>query len=166
MTDPSGRLPPLYLDAVYAFPVEFIAAAILYSTDGRYLFQLRDDKVGLPLRNHWALFGGAVEAGEDGHEAVLREIREELNYEARNCTWYHEAVYVLPRFRKRVVRKAFYLMTINAADVDGMTLCEGSDLRLMSLDTLIQLPNIAPWDLAVVMLHARQGAIFPDGTLL
>jgi 8-oxo-dGTP diphosphatase len=162
MTNPSGRLPPVHLDAPHSFPVEFIAAAILYSTDGRYLFQLRDDKIGLPLRNHWALFGGAVEAGEDGHQAVLREIHEELNYEARNCTWYHESVYVLPRTRKRVVRKAFYLMHIDPADVDGMTLGEGSDMRLMSLDDLIRLPNVAPWDLAVVMMHARQGKIFPD----
>lgn len=162
MPTPPRRLPPLHLDAPCSFPVEFIAAAILHATDGRYLFQLRDDKAGLPLRNHWALFGGTVEAGEDGREAVLREIREELNYEARDCTWFHEAVYVLPRVRNRVVRKAFYLMTIDAADVDGMTLCEGSDLKLMSLDSLLRLPNVAPWDLAVVMMHARQATIFPD----
>lgn len=162
MTNPSSRLPPVFLDAAHVFPVEFIAAAILYSKDGRYLFQLRDDKVGLPLRNHWALFGGAVEAGEDGHEAVLREIHEELDYEARDCSWYHEAVYVLPRIRKRVVRKAFYLMNIDSDDVDGMILGEGSDMKLMSLDDLIRLPNVAPWDLAVVMMHARQGKIFPD----
>lgn len=162
MTNPSVRLPPVYLDCPHSFPVEFIAAAILYSGDGRYLFQLRDDKVGLPLRNHWALFGGAVEVEEDGHQAVLREIHEELNYQERNCIWYHEAMYVLPRINKRVVRKAFYLMTIDAADVDGMTLGEGSDMKLMSLDELIRLPNVAPWDLAVVMMHARQGKIFPD----
>ncbi len=162
MTNPSSRLPPVYLDAPYAFPVEFIAAAILHSTDGRYLFQLRDDKPGLPLRNHWALFGGAVEIGEDGREAVLREIHEELDYEARDCSWYHEAIYVLPRTRKRVVRKAFYLMNIDPADVDGMTLGEGSDMKLMSMEELILLPNVAPWDLAVVMMHARQRRIFPE----
>lgn len=160
MTDPSGRLPPLYLDMPCPFPVESIAAAILYSTDGRYLLQLRDDKEGLPLRNHWALFGGGVEAGEDGREAVLREIHEELDYKARDCSWFHEAFYVLPRVKNRVVRKAFYLMTIEAGDVAGMTLGEGSDMKLMSLEELIGLPNIAPWDLAVVMMHARQGLIF------
>jgi len=163
MKDPvSGSMPPVFLDAPFPFPVEFIAAAILYSVDGRYLFQLRDDKKMLPLRNHWALFGGAVEAGEDGHAAVLREIKEELMYEARDCCWFHEAVYVLPRVRKRVVRKAFYLINIAADDLGGMTLCEGSDMQLMTLDTLLRLPNVAPWDLAVVMMHARLGMIFPD----
>lgn len=158
----SSQLPPLFLEASFAFPVEFIAASILYSGDGRYLFQLRDDKEGLPLRNHWALFGGEVEPGESGHAAVLREIKEELQYEARDCVWFHESIYVLPRAMKRVVRKAFYLMNIVPDDVAGMTLCEGSDMRLMSLDTLLGLPNVAPWDLAVVMMHARQRKIFPD----
>jgi len=160
MTDSSGRLPPLYLDMPCPFHVEFIAAAILHATDSRYLFQLRDDKEGLPLRNHWALFGGGVEDGEDGREAALREIHEELDYRARNCIWFHEALYVLPRVKNRVVRKAFYLMTIEPGDVAGMTLGEGSDMKLMSLDELIDLPNIAPWDLAVVMMHARQSLIF------
>lgn len=162
MTDPSGRLPPLYLDMPCPFPVEFIAAAVLHASDGRYLFQLRDDKEGLPLRDHWALFGGAVEPGEDGRDAALREIHEELDYRARHCIWFHEAFYVLPRVKNRVVRKAYYLMNIEAGDVAGMTLGEGSDLKLMSLDELIVLPNIAPWDLAVVMLHARQRRIFPE----
>lgn len=159
---PSANLPPLDLDADYPFPVEFIAAAVLYSTDGRYLLQLRDDKPGLALRNHWALFGGEVEPGESGRDAAIREIREELTYEARNCSWFHEAVYVLPRTRKRVVRKTYYLMVIDPADVAGMTQCEGADMRLMTLDELFALPNVAPWDLAVVMLHARLATIFPD----
>jgi 8-oxo-dGTP pyrophosphatase MutT (NUDIX family) len=163
MTDHgSTHLRPVYLKASFSFPVEFIAAAVLFSADGRYLFQLRDDKKGLPLRDHWALFGGAVDPGEDGRAAVLREIKEELTYEARHCVWFHEAIYVLPRTVNRVVRKAFYLMNIEADDVDGMTQCEGSDMRLMSLDELLGLPNVAPWDLAVVMMHARQQMIFPD----
>ncbi len=163
MTDhPPGRLPPVFLEADFPFPVEFIAAAILHATDGRYLFQLRDDKPNLPLRNHWALFGGGVDAGEDGRAAVLREIREELTYEARNCSWFHESIYVLPRTRNRVVRKAFYRIDIEADEVASMTLCEGADMWLMSLDELLRLPNVAPWDLAVVMMHARQRRIFPD----
>lgn len=163
MTDhASAALPPLDLDARFPFPVEFIAAAILYSTDGRYLFQLRDDKPGLALRDHWALFGGEVEPGEDSRTAAIREIREELTYEARNCSWFHEALYVLPRAKKRVVRKSYYLMVIDPAEVDGMKQCEGADMRLMSLAELLALPNVAPWDLAVVMLHARLAMIFPD----
>lgn len=157
-----SELAPLELDTPFPFPVEFIAAAVLNSTDGRYLMQLRDNKPGLALRDHWALFGGAVEDGESGLEAVVREIREELTYELPNCKWFHEAVYVLPRVRKRVVRKAYYLTVFDASDVDRMILCEGAQLKLMSLEELLQLRNIAPWDLATVMLHAREAKLFPD----
>lgn len=154
---------PIFLEDLRPVPHVFIVAALLVTVDGRYLFQLRDDKPNLPLRGHWALFGGEVEPGEDGQTAIVREVAEELTYEARDCAWYHEAIYVLPRRRRRVVRKAYYVIPIEPGDVGKMALCEGADLRLMAVPDLLSLPNIAPWDLAVVLLHSREGAIFPAG---
>lgn len=154
--------PPILLDGFSSALSIFVAAALLVSIDGRYLFQLRDDKDLLPLRNHWALFGGEVEVGEDGRTAILREIEEELNYKARECVWYHEAIYVLPRQKDRVVRKSFYLIRIRPEEVDEMILCEGSDMRLMTPKELIRLPRIAPWDLSVVLMYAREKIIFPE----
>lgn len=151
------------LDKLTESPKHFIAAALLVTTDGRYLFQLRDDKHMLPLRNHWALFGGAVEPGEDGHAAILREIQEELNYTPTQCTWYHEAIYVLPRRENRVVRKVFFKIPVALRDVETMILSEGSDMRLMTIAELTGLPRIAPWDLSVVLMHGREETIFPDG---
>ena len=117
----------------------------------------------LPLRNHWALFGGEVESGEDGRTAILREIEEELSYKARDCVWYHEAIYVLPwKNGRRVVRKSFYLICIMPEEVDNMVLFEGSDMRLMTLQEFMGLPKIAPWDLSVVLMHAREKALFPE----
>lgn len=152
--------PSFLLEGLAPPPDVFIAAAILVSEDGRYLFQLRDDKPNLPLRNHWALFGGEVEPGEDGRAAILREVEEELTYTARECAWYHEAIYVLPRHHRRVVRKAFYRIPILSADLGTMVQREGADMRLMTLSELVALPNIAPWDLGVVMMYARENMIF------
>jgi 8-oxo-dGTP pyrophosphatase MutT (NUDIX family) len=152
---------PMPLAGLLPAPDVFIVGALLVTTDGRYLFQLRDDKPGLPLRNHWALFGGEVEPGEDGHSAILREVEEELTYRARECTWYHEAIYALPRHHRRIVRKAYYLMPIRAEEVAAMVQCEGADMRLMIISDLLALPNIAPWDLSVALLHARERTIFP-----
>jgi 8-oxo-dGTP pyrophosphatase MutT (NUDIX family) len=152
---------PVSLAGLSPAPDVFIAAALLVSPDGRYLLQLRDDKPRLPLRNHWALFGGEVEPGEDGRTAIIREIEEELTYQARECTWYHEAIYALPRHHRRVVRKVFYVIPITPEEVGTMIQCEGADKRLMTLAELLALPNIAPWDLSVVLLHARERVIFP-----
>lgn len=54
-------------------------AAIITVDDGRYLVQLRDDKAGIFYPNHWGLFGGAVESGENPIDALRRELREELD---------------------------------------------------------------------------------------
>src|SRR6201999_3754337 len=39
------------------------AAALLVTPDGRYLMQHRDDKPGILLPGHWALFGGTIDPG-------------------------------------------------------------------------------------------------------
>lgn len=141
-------------------PDLFIVSAVIYTADGRYLMQLRDDKPGLPLRDHWAFFGGEVDSGEAPSHAVLREVEEELTYRPSNCCWFHEAVYVLPRHHKRIVRKAYYAIQIAPKEVALMVQREGADLRLMSVPEILALQRVAPWDVSVVLLHAREDAIY------
>ena len=138
----------------------FIVSAVIYTPDGRYLMQLRDDKPGLPLRNHWAFFGGEVDSGEAPENAILREVEEELTFRPNNCRWFHEAVYVLPLHVKGVVRKSFYLIAIKPEEVDSMVLCEGANLKLMTVDEILTLNRVAPWDLCVVLLHSREEVIY------
>ncbi len=106
------------------------------------------------------MFGGSVEAGEGSKEAIIREIKEELKFCSQKCIWYHEAVYILPLHYRQVVRKSYYLIPILTTDVFQMELCEGAGMKLMNLDEIILLPNIAPWDLAVMMMHSREKLLF------
>src|SRR5262245_25765419 len=55
------------------------AAALLVLEDGRYLLQLRDDLPHIWYPDHWGLFGGGVDHGEDAVAALRRELREELD---------------------------------------------------------------------------------------
>lgn len=144
----------------FSQPDIFIASAILFTEDERYLFQLRDDKLGLPLRNHWAFFGGEVDPGETPEQAVLREIEEELTYMPNNCLWFHEAFYILPRHHKKIVRKAYYSIKIEPNDIASMIQCEGADMRLMSVAEILALQRVAPWDVSVVLLHSREEVIY------
>ena len=56
-----------------------IAAIILENDEGEFLFYLRDNKPGIPFPRHWDLIGGHVEEGETPEEALVREVKEELN---------------------------------------------------------------------------------------
>lgn len=144
------------------FPLSnlFIVSAVIYTTEGRYLMQLREDKPGLPLRNHWAFFGGEVDPGEAPQDAILREVEEELTFRPNNCCWFHEAVYILPLHGRDVVRKAYYLIEIKPEEVDSMVLCEGADLKLMTVSEILTLNRVAPWDLSVALLHSREEIIY------
>jgi len=149
-----------YPNKLFPIPDLFIVSAVIFTEDGRYLFQLRDDKLGLPLRNHWAFFGGEVDPGETQDQAVLREIKEELTYLPNNCLWFHEAVYILPRHHKKIMRKAYYSIKIEPNDIDSMIQCEGADMSLMSVAEILALQRVAPWDVSVVLLHSREEVIY------
>lgn len=52
---------------------------ILEDRSGRIAMQLRDDRPEVVSAGPWGLFGGWIEPNESPQDAVLREIKEELN---------------------------------------------------------------------------------------
>jgi 8-oxo-dGTP pyrophosphatase MutT (NUDIX family) len=137
-----------------------ISSAMFVTSDGRYLLQLRDDKLGLPLRNHWAFFGGEVEKDENPQVTLVREVFEELTYKVNNFSWFHEAIYVLPRHKHRITKKVYYMVKIDSKEINSMIQNEGADMRLMLPSEILLLPNIAPWDLSVILMHERELLLF------
>jgi 8-oxo-dGTP pyrophosphatase MutT (NUDIX family) len=137
------------------------AAAVLWTSDGRYLMQRRDDKPGLVLRDHWAAFGGSVDPGESGEAALRRELVEELEFTAREVALVTELTIRLPLAAgPRWDRMSFYAAPITPADIDAMVLHEGQEKRLFALDALLAEPKVAPWDLAAILIHARAARLF------
>jgi mutator protein MutT len=66
-------------------------AAIIFENDrGELLFYLRDNKPGIPFPRHWDLFGGHVEEGETPEEALVREVKEEINYDLKDYSFFKE----------------------------------------------------------------------------
>lgn len=65
-----------------------IAAIILENDKGEILLYLRDNKPDIPFPNHWDLIGGHVEEGETPEEALLREVKEELDIDLTDYTFY------------------------------------------------------------------------------
>ena len=65
-----------------------IAAIILENDEGEFLFYLRDNKPGIPFPLHWDLIGGHVEEGETPEEALVREVKEELNINLKDYNFF------------------------------------------------------------------------------
>ena len=142
-------------------PVGRWCAAALLVCDGRYLMQLRDDKPGILLPEHWALFGGSLDPGEDAAAAMRRELAEELELPARDVTLFTEMSIVLPlRPSPRLDRMSFFVVPIDKGDLAGMVQHEGAGKRLFTPTALAREKRVAPWDLAVVLMHARAAALF------
>jgi 8-oxo-dGTP pyrophosphatase MutT (NUDIX family) len=136
------------------------AAALLATPDGRYLMQLRDPKPTILLPDHWALFGGSIDPGETGEAAMRRELLEELAFTARRVDYFTEMLIGLPFATPRRDRMTFYVVPIEEADIAGMVQHEGAGMRLFRPAELAAETRVAPWDLAVVLMHARRPALF------
>jgi 8-oxo-dGTP diphosphatase len=65
-----------------------IAAIIFENDKGEFLLALRDNKPGIPFPNHWDLIGGHVEEGETPEEALVREVKEELDIDIKEFSFY------------------------------------------------------------------------------
>jgi 8-oxo-dGTP diphosphatase len=65
-----------------------IAAIILENDKGEFLLYLRDNKPDIPFPGYWDLIGGHVEEGETPEEALVREVKEELDIDLKEYTFY------------------------------------------------------------------------------
>ena len=138
------------------------AAALLVTPDGRYLMQQRDDKPGILLPGHWGCFGGSVDPGEESAAAMRRELREELELEARETAFFTELTIQLPLpSAPRWDRMTFFAVPVTEAEISRMVLHEGQAKGLFSPEDLAAEARVAPWDLGAVLLHARERRIFP-----
>ena len=134
--------------------------AILHTSDGRYLMQLRDNRRAVSMRGFWGLFGGIVEDGESPARALLRELHEELAFRPRAAPVAFSRVSWSLEFAGRGTHaKALYAVPITERAVRHMHLGEGKAMRLFTLPELLATRNVVPWDAFSVTLFARRGAI-------
>ena len=105
-------------------------AALLVHEDGRYIMQLRDAKDGIFYPGHWGCFGGAVEAGEDTAQAMLRELKEELEFvPAKPLERFTQFDFDFAPLGHPKVYRLYYETTVSDATFKRMVLHEGSALR-------------------------------------
>ena len=134
-------------------------AAILVTADGRYLLQHRDDIPHIWYPGAWALFGGGIDPGESEHDALVRELREEIGFAPRTAT-------VFTRFRfdfefggAGTCLRTFYEVPITEADVATMQLSEGQAMRLVPGDEALRLTPMTGYDHFALYLYIHRARI-------
>jgi 8-oxo-dGTP pyrophosphatase MutT (NUDIX family) len=135
-------------------------AALLFTPDGRYLMQRRDERPEARMAGHWGAFGGQVDERETPREALIRELHEELSFTTPGVRWFTEILYCLHQVGRRFHRKYFFEVPVTPADIARMTLNEGAEMRLFTFEELAGQPRVVPWDCYGVMLHARRNDVF------
>ncbi len=71
-----------------------VAVGVLRNAQGEYLFAQRPE--GKPMAGYWEFPGGKVEAGESIHDALARELHEELGIDIGDSRHWLEVEHVYP----------------------------------------------------------------------
>ena len=96
-------------------PFVDVAVGIILRHDGRLLLGQRPE--GKPWSAWWELPGGMIEPGETVHDALVRELKEELDIEVTEATPWVTYVHEYP---KTIVRLAFWKVTGWNGEARGM----------------------------------------------
>jgi 8-oxo-dGTP diphosphatase len=113
-----------------------IAAIILENDKGKFLLYLRDNKPDIPFPDHWDLIGGHVEEGETPEEALVREVKEELDIDIKDYTFYKKYECLTGDAYENT--KYIYSGKINLP-IEEVTLLEGVRPQYFSRE---EIPNI------------------------
>jgi 8-oxo-dGTP pyrophosphatase MutT (NUDIX family) len=132
-----------------------IVKTVIVGPDGRYLMQHRDDNPRIRFREHWCMFGGDLEPGEDHKEGLRRELMEELEFRPRSLRFFTELAFTVPDAGIDRRRLVVYETDITHDEIAALVLHEGQGMAFMTVAELLAAPKVIPWDLCAVVLHGR-----------
>ncbi|TRZ54730.1 NUDIX hydrolase [archaeon] len=132
-----------------------VSVIIFYDDKKRILLQ---DRRGISkLGEEWGFFGGKIEQGETPEQAVIRETKEELNFDLKEYKYVGEYSYELEEsLRKKfhdfdfdtVLCKVFVAPLKN--NLPKFKLKEGKNMKLFSLDEAEKLKMVSESDIQMI----------------
>ena len=135
-----------------------VAALIVVEGDG-YLMQHRDPLPDIWYPNRWGLFGGGIEPGEDPIAALARELKEELEFDLREATFFTRFDFDLSGAGLKRYFRSYYVVPMSRADTERLVLHEGAEFRVFSGTDILTEPLVSPYDAFALFLHCRQARL-------
>lgn len=129
------------------------SAALLFTEDGRYLMQHRDELPGIFFPGYWGCFGGAIEPGESPEQAIRRELAEELAWAPRDIEHFATLGLDFSFAGHGLLPRHFFAVPIRPDEVGTMLLAEGQGLGLIDGAELMTMPRVVPYDATVIWQH-------------
>ena len=120
------------------------SGAILRDNEGKILFQLRDENGRNP--NKWGIFGGGIKIGEAPINALIREIKEELDIDIPKSD-------ILKEYRIPLIDYHIYEILLKE-NPKKFKLKEGKDMKFMSKREFIKLKN-ALWRIKIFFILSK-----------
>ena len=118
--------------------------AIIIDTLGRFLFQLRDNVVGITNPGKIGLFGGHREGDETFLECIVREIHEEIGYFVPADCFEHLGSFDGADIDSREGTILGHLFVARDIPVDALAITEGSLLIVQPAEIDEIVPKLAP----------------------
>ena len=129
-----------------------VAAIILVESDG-YLLQLRDARPDIWYPDHWGLFGGGTELGEDPVRALARELDEELELKLETAEFFARIDFDLGGLGLDRYFRSYYVVPIGRAVADRLVLHEGAAMRVFGGAEALTQIRLTPYDAFALYLH-------------
>ncbi len=149
---------PTFIHATGKLRGDDAVAALIVLPDGRYAVQLRDDIPQIFYPDHWGCFGGAVNPGEPPLDALRRELREELEFEAGEVAEFTRFDFDFGKLgsNQHKCYRIYYVVPVTAQSFSRFVLHEGAEVRAFTGAELLTQPRVTPYDAFAIWMHLNR----------
>ena len=113
------------------------AGVLLKDKSGKFLLQLRDNKKTISSQGKWSVFGGGVKRNENPLDAVIREMKEELELDMDKAHLKQIMAFPFP------YRKQYLFIYKKSIDPSKLKLHEGRKMELFSEKEIRRMKGVA-----------------------
>ena len=127
--------------------------AFIIIDNNRFLLQFRDKQKGIFFPGHWGLFGGGIEDNELPEEALMREIKEEININIKELNYILTIGIGFSGRTLRNIKRYYYEVRISSEEMSNIKLYEGESYKEFFKEDVLRLQPFWPLDAYAFWLY-------------